>query len=126
VKPNEAILVIEDDTAAAAAMRVLLEVNDFEVQTYVSAEEFIDEFDGRPIGCLVLDVRLPGISGLELQKELANRDLGIPIVMISGHADEQARLQAIKNGASAFLLKPFSGKSLCQAIRDAITASNKS
>jgi FixJ family two-component response regulator len=126
VKPGGPIFVIEDDTAAAAAMRVLLEVNDFEVQTYVSAEEFIDDFDGLPVGCLVLDIRLPGISGLELQKELANRDLDVPIVMISGHADEQARVQAIKNGASAFLLKPFSGKSLCQAIRDAISASNKS
>lgn len=117
---QKTIIVVEDDSAAASAMKALLEVNGFDVQTYPSAEDFVCAYRGEPIGCLVLDIRLPGMNGLELQREITDRNWHLPIVMISGHADEQARVLAMKNGATAFLLKPFSGSSLRDAIHTAI------
>lgn len=116
------LFVVDDDVASALSLKALLGAYEFNVKLFDCAEDFLEAFDGRSKSCLVLDLRLPGMSGLDLQNELAQRDIRLPIVMISGHADEQSHAQAIRNGAAAFLQKPFSGKELCQAIWRAIGA----
>lgn len=120
---DEVVFVVDDDEASAISLQALLEANDFRVRVYSSAEEFLDAYQGEK-GCLVLDLRLPGMSGLELQKEVVDRGLGLPVVMISGHADGQSHRQAMANGSAAFLQKPFSGASLCCEVRRALLAAS--
>ena len=112
-------MVVDDDPASALSLKVLLEAYEYDVQVFHSAEEFLDSYDGQSPGCLVLDLRLTGMSGLDLQKDLAHRGVRLPIVMISGHADDKSHAQAIENGAIAFLQKPFSGCDLVTAIQRA-------
>lgn len=117
---SETVFVVDDDVASALSLQALLQAYDYDVQTYGSAEEFVSAYEGKQKGCLVLDLRLSGMSGLELQRELLARNWRLPVVMISGHADKQSTLQAAENGAADFLEKPFSGADICGAIRKAI------
>jgi len=112
--PNERVVaVIDDDQSVRGAIRSLLRSLGFRVETFASAEDFLD---ARPagIGCLILDVRLSGMSGLDLQQRLAVTGDAPPIVFISAHADQVARQQAI-----AFLRKPFAEAALIDAVRRA-------
>ena len=113
------VFVVDDDLASALSLQALLEAYGFDVRTFASAEEFLGAYDGRQQGCLVLDLRLPGMSGLELQRELIARNWRLPVIMISGHADRQSHFQAVENGAADFIEKPFSGADLFEAIRRA-------
>lgn len=109
--------VVDDNPASAMSLKAVLTAYEFNVKTFESAEAFLDILDDiHPESCLVLDLRLPGMSGLELQQELAVREVELPIVMISGHADQQSVDQALENGAASFLQKPFSGSDLRDAI----------
>lgn len=86
------------------------------VQSFNSAEDFLNQVNRETPGCLVLDVRMPGMSGLELQSQLAARDFTMPIVFITAHDNMQIRLQAMQAGAVAFLLKPFDDRALLDAV----------
>ena len=114
--------VVEDDEASAMAIEAVLKAHGFSVATFASAEQFheaLPQLDEK--ACLVLDVRLPGMSGLELQKLLVLEAAMMPVVMISGHADQAVVAQALENGAAAFLQKPFPGNELSEAIRKAMS-----
>jgi FixJ family two-component response regulator len=114
------VFVIDDDSAARAAIRSLLDSVGLHVETFGSAREFL-EF-GRPDApaCLVLDVRLPGMSGLDFQRDLAARGIAIPVIFITGHGDIPMSVEAMKAGAVEFLTKPFRGQVLLDAIQKAI------
>jgi DNA-binding response OmpR family regulator len=115
-----AVVVVDDDPDVREALRGLLRSVGLRVELFASVQEFLD--NGRPelAGCLVLDVRLPGRSGLDFQEELARANLRLPIIFISGHADVPMSVRAMKRGAVEFLTKPFRDQDLLDAIQLAI------
>jgi two-component system response regulator FixJ len=114
------VFIIDDDASVRKSLSRLLRSAGFEVETFATAELFLERehYDG--IGCLVLDVRMPGISGIDLQDKLSKADYSMPIVFITGHGDIPMGVHAIKKGAVDFLAKPFEGEELLQAVREAI------
>ncbi|MCU0950632.1 MAG: response regulator [Burkholderiaceae bacterium] len=101
------VYVVDDDEAVRDSLQWLLEGASYKVQTFDSAERFLAGFDARAIACLVLDVRMPGMSGLELQEELINRKAELPIIFITGHGDVPMAVSTMKKGAADFIEKPF-------------------
>ena len=115
---NGKVFVVDDDPAIRESLRFLLESVDLRVETYASAEEFLDKFNVSWGGCLVLDVKMPGgMGGLALQQELAVRGASIPIVFITAHGDIPLAVRACKAGALDFIEKPFSDAQLLQLVR---------
>lgn len=114
------VFVVDDDVSVREALGSLVRSAGFEVESFGSAQDFLDhEKPDRP-GCLVLDVRLPGLSGLDLQKRMVESSREIPIVFITGHGDVPTSVRAMKAGAVEFLIKPFSDQDLLDAIRQAV------
>jgi two-component system, LuxR family, response regulator TtrR len=105
--PVRTVYVVDDDEAVRDSLQWLLEGNSYQVRSFASAEDFLSEFEPDGVGCLVLDVRMPGMSGLELQAELAARKVDLPIVFVTGHGDVPMAVAAMKSGASDFIEKPF-------------------
>ena len=118
------IYVVDDDRAAAMSVSALLTTIGLNVEAYHSAQDFLAAFDRDRQGCLVLDVRMQGMDGLELQAALVADGVSIPIIMISGHADSDISRRALQNGAVAFLEKPFDGRELCRVVREALGRAN--
>jgi FixJ family two-component response regulator len=114
------VFVVDDDAGVRDATRSLLASIGLEVQTFESASEFLGSKRPEVPACLVLDVRLPGLSGLDLQRELALSKASIPIVFITGHGDIPMSVQAMKGGAVEFLTKPFRDQQLLDAVQLAI------
>ena len=114
------VFVVDDDVSVREALERLLRVVGFEVETFASAQDFLAHRRENAPSCLVLDVRLPGLSGLELQKLIAEANREIPIVFITGHGDVPTSVSAMKAGAVEFLVKPFSDQDLLDAIQQAI------
>jgi FixJ family two-component response regulator len=114
------VFVVDDDRGVREATRSLIASVGLRVQTFGSAQEFLRGPRPDSPACLVLDVRLPGLSGLDLQRELAQAGLAIPIVFITGHADVPMSVQAMKAGAVEFLTKPFRDQQLLEAVQQAI------
>ena len=115
------VFVVDDDSSVREAMQSLIRSAGLQVRTFSSAREFLQSKPSDLHGCLVLDVRLPGLSGLELQRELNGADIRIPIIFISGHADIHMSVKAMKAGAMEFLTKPFGDQELLDSIHLAIT-----
>jgi two-component system response regulator TtrR len=111
--------VVDDDEAIRTLWRWLLESNGVAVQTFATAAEFIAAYKEGGLACLVLDVRLPGMSGLELQDYLRQKGIEIPIVFVSGHGDVPTAVSAIKGGAVDFIQKPFGYREVLQIIQRA-------
>jgi len=114
------VYVVDDDASVREAVGSLIRSAGLRVQTFGSAQEFLAAPRAEVPSCLVLDLHLPGLSGLDLQQELANADVQIPIVFLSGHGDIPTSVRAIKAGALEFLTKPFAPEDLLNAIRDGI------
>jgi len=111
--------VVDDDEAIRTLWRWLMESNGIDVQTFATATAFIAAYRGGGPACLVLDLHLPGMSGLELQEYLTRQGIEIPIVFVSGHGDVPAAVSAIKGGAVDFIQKPFSYREVLTIIRRA-------
>jgi FixJ family two-component response regulator len=114
------ISIVDDDDSVREALKSLLKSAGFQVEAFASAEEFLNSSQLLETACLILDVRMPGMSGVELQDRLATSHGGLPIVFISAHADSEARARALENGAVGFLEKPFSDEALLDAIDAAV------
>jgi FixJ family two-component response regulator len=114
------VFVVDDDPAMRESLRWLLESVSLPVETFASAEEFLDDFDSARAGCLVLDVRMPGMSGLALQQELVSRGASIPVVFITAYGDIPLAVRACKAGAVDFIEKPFSDRRLLDLVREAL------
>jgi FixJ family two-component response regulator len=119
-KTDQMVFVIDDDSAVRAAIKRLLMAVGLSVETFGSGREFLESSLPDVPGCVVLDVRLPGHSGLDLQREFAEQDIHLPIIFITGHGDIPMSVQAMKAGAVEFLTKPFRDQDLLDAIGQAI------
>jgi FixJ family two-component response regulator len=117
---NPTVFVIDDDASVREALDSLIRSVGFQVRKFTSAAEFLDSKLPNAPSCLVLDVRLPGLSGLDLQRELTRMDVQIPIIFITGHADIPMSVSAMKAGAVEFLTKPFREQDLLDAIQQAV------
>jgi len=118
--PSPIVFVVDDDASIREALGSLIESAGLSVETFASAQEFLRHKRPQTPACLVLDVRLPGLSGLELQRKLAPASKRIPIIFITGHGDIPMSVQAMKAGAVEFLPKPFNDDQLLAAIEQAI------
>ncbi|MDA8253168.1 MAG: response regulator FixJ [Rhodospirillales bacterium] len=112
--------VVDDDEAVRASVCFLLESAGLAVATHATAEAFLQAAAGHPVGCLLTDVRMPGLGGLELQARLAAQGLRIPVIVMTGHGDVPTAVQAMKEGALDFLEKPFEDDQLLDAVRRAL------
>jgi FixJ family two-component response regulator len=118
--PSEVVFVVDDDASMRDAISRLLNAVGLTVQTFSSAKEFLNRKLPDVAGCVVLDVRLPGLSGLDLQREMVERGIHIPVIFITGHGDIPMSVQAMKAGAVEFLTKPFRDQDLLDAVRSGI------
>ncbi|MEA2572406.1 MAG: hypothetical protein QOI24_4407 [Acidobacteriota bacterium] len=116
------IAVVDDDESVRMALASLLRSVGFVVLLFASAEEFLRRQDVPPITCLILDVRMPGIDGLQLQKHLRTNGWRVPIIFLTAHGHDNGRAAAIAGGATAFLPKPFDADVLLNAVRSAVEA----
>ncbi|MBC8026383.1 MAG: response regulator transcription factor [Steroidobacteraceae bacterium] len=114
------VMVVDDDTGVRNAMRTLLKSVGIQSTLYASAQEFLGAYQPTLPGCLVLDIRMPGMSGLELQQELNLRGAVIPVIFMSGHGDIPMAVEAMQHGAFDFLQKPFRDQDLLDRIQRAI------
>ncbi len=120
MQPAPTVFVIDDDPAVLKSLRWLVESAGLAVETYASAQTFLKAFDRNRPGCVVADVRMPSMSGLELQRKLRTRRATIPIIVITGHADVPTAVQAMKAGAFDFIEKPLSGERVLDRIQQAV------
>ena len=118
-KPSP-VFVVDDDDAVRASLRLLLKSVGLPVETYASAQEFLGGYDPDRAGALVLDIRMPGMSGLELQQKLNEIHAIVPIVFITGHGDVPMAVEAMQHGAVDFIQKPFRDQDLIDRINQAL------
>jgi FixJ family two-component response regulator len=123
--PTQLVFVIDDDASMREAISRLLHAIGLTVRTFGSAREFLSTRLPDIPACIVLDVRLPGLSGLDLQREMVERGIHIPVVFITGHGDIPMSVQAMKAGAVEFLTKPFRDQDLLDAVRSGIQLDRK-
>jgi len=119
-KDNSKVYIVDDDNAVRDSLRWLVESIGLKVETFSSANEFLDVCDSNFSGCLVSDVRMQGMSGLELQEELNLKEIKLPIIFITGFGDIQMAVQAMQAGAVDFITKPFNDQELLDRIQHAI------
>jgi len=117
---NPRVFVVDDDPSVRCSLKLLISTIGLRIETFDSAETFLCRTPPDMVSCLVLDVRLHGLSGLDFQRELAARRIGIPIIFITGHGDIPMSVCAMKAGAVEFLTKPFRDQDLLDAIRIAL------
>ena len=118
--PNPIVFIVDDDLSVRRSTERLVQSAGLKVQTFISAKEFLKNVRFEGPACLVLDVRMPGLSGMDLQQELTQSGIQIPIIFITGHGDIPMSVRAMKAGAVEFLTKPFRSRSLLDAIRAAL------
>src|SRR5713226_9109487 len=114
------VAIVDDDDSMRSALLGLLESAEFPAQSFASAEEFLKSGQQHQIACLIADIRMPGMSGLELQAHLNAERCRVPIIFITAHGDEKMRLQARREGAVEFLSKPFDNEVLLDSVRAAL------
>jgi two-component system, LuxR family, response regulator FixJ len=115
-KDTTTIFVVDDEKSVRQALTEMLDVFGYNVEAYETAEGLLQSLDPPQVGCIVADVRMPGMNGIELVRELSRRDMAIPVVVISGHADIAMAVTAVKAGAEDFIEKPIDDSKLIAAI----------
>jgi FixJ family two-component response regulator len=114
------VAVVDDDELMRGALQGLLKAEGLPARAFASAEEFLESGEQHRCGCLIADIRMPGMSGLDLQAALKADRIAIPIIFITAHGDERMRLQALRSGAVEFLAKPFDDEVLLETVRAAL------
>jgi FixJ family two-component response regulator len=117
---NKVVAIVDDDDEMRVALGAMLRSAGFAARAFESAEEFINSGQQRQAGCLIADIRMPGMSGLELQAKLNAERCRIPIIFITAHGDAQMRMQALRAGAVEFLAKPFNDEALLETVGAAL------
>jgi FixJ family two-component response regulator len=114
------VAIVDDDDLMRSALQGLLKSVGLPAQVFASAEEFLKSGQQHQVGCLVADIRMPGMSGLELQAKLNADHCRIPTIFITAHGDEKMRMQALRAGAVEFMAKPFDDEALLESVRAAL------
>jgi two-component system response regulator FixJ len=117
--------IVDDDLEARQSLALLLRVHGFDARTYASGQSFLDQLAPPGSGCAVLDLRMPRMSGLEVQQEMARRGLTLPVVFVTGHGDVATAVAAMKLGALDFIEKPYGEAEALEAIRRALTTADR-
>ena len=117
---NVTVHIVDDDPSMLKYLSELVSTIDYKSKTYDNANDFLNSYKDDGLGCLILDLRLPGISGLELQQQLTDNNIDLPVIMISGFGDVSTAVKAMKAGVLDFLEKPFKGQELLDLIHNAI------
>ena len=117
---SQLVAIVDDDRSVQSALKDLMESAGLEARCFGSAEEFLEPDQRNQTGCLVADIRMPGMSGLELQAKLKAEGSRIPIIFITAHGDAKMKMKAMKAGAVEFLSKPFDDEVLLQKVRHAL------
>ncbi|HEX2243210.1 MAG TPA: response regulator [Gammaproteobacteria bacterium] len=120
IRSQQTVFIVDDDDDVRDALNLLMKSIGLPSKEYASARSFLEDFDGERPGCLVLDIRMPDMTGLELQRELLQRKAHIPIVFITGHADVPMAVETMKGGAVDFIQKPFRDQDLIDCIQHAL------
>jgi len=120
------VFVVDDDAGVRKSLSLSLSRRGYHVESYDSAEAFLGGLDDTKPGCLILDVRMPGLSGLDLQKALADRNVRIPIIFVTGHGDVPMSVEALRGGALDFLEKPFPQETLLARVDEALNRARES
>lgn len=115
------VFIVDDDTSVRDSLSMLLSMRGLSTQTFASAEDFLEAFQSHWRGCLVLDIRMPGMSGLELQQHLQQRGCTLPVIIVTGHGDVAAARQAFKARAVDFIEKPWNVDQLAESIDQALS-----
>lgn len=118
--PEPTVFVVDDDAAVRQSFEWLVGSVGLHTETYASAQDFLDAYDPARPGCLVLDVRMPGMSGLELQERLAGEGVSLPVIVVSGYGDVPTAVRVMKQGAVDFIEKPFSDQAMLDRIQASI------
>jgi FixJ family two-component response regulator len=116
----KSVAILDDDDSVRGALLGLLKAVGLPAQAFASAEEFLKSGQQHRIGCLIADIRMPGMSGLELQAKLNAERCRVPIIFITAHGDAKMRMQALRAGAVEFLAKPFDDEALLESVRAAL------
>lgn len=119
------VFIVDDDKAVRDSLTDLMDSVGIKGQSYATASDFLSNYSAERLGCLVLDIRMPGMSGLELQQELNRREAMLPIILITGHGDVPMAVQAMRNGALDFIQKPFHNQALLDIINLALQGCDK-
>jgi two-component system response regulator FixJ len=119
--PVSTVHVVDDDEAVRRSLAMLLGSFGLSAETYASAEDLLERLAGLALGCLVVDIRMPGMNGLELQEELTRRGCRLPVVVVTGHADVGLAVRAMKAGAVDFIEKPYSEDDMIHAVTSGLT-----
>jgi FixJ family two-component response regulator len=119
-KKAKLVVVVDDDDSIRSAVQDLLDAVGFQARGFESAEEFLKSGKQQETACLIADIRMPGMSGLELQAQLNAERCRIPIIFITAHGDEKMRMQALRAGAVEFMAKPFDDEALLENVRAAL------
>ena len=114
------VFIVDDDEVVRNTIGQLIESVHLKAKRFASGQNFLDSYDPAQPGCLVLDVRMPGMSGIQLQSKLREKDIHIPIIFITGHGDVPMAVRAVKNGAVDFIEKPFRNQALLDQIQEAL------
>jgi two-component system, LuxR family, response regulator FixJ len=114
------VFIVDDDEAVRDSLGLLLRAAGYRARCYASAKDFLKAFDPRDYGCIVLDIRMPGMTGLELQRHLIEIGCNIPVVFITGHGDIPMAVEAVRQGAVDFIQKPFDDQELVDRIEEAM------
>ena len=123
--PEPTVFVVDDDEAVRRFLSGLIASVGLRIEAYASAREFLDACDPDRPGCLLLDIRMPDMSGLELQKELKSRGIHLPVIILTGHGDVQVAVRAMKAGAVDFLEKPFNNQQLLDRVQQAVAENTR-
>jgi RNA polymerase sigma factor (sigma-70 family) len=118
--PFQIVYVVDDDLSARESLCWLLDTEGIQSEAFDSAEDFLARWSGHWVGCITVDIRMPGMSGLQLQEELNARNNRMPVIVLTGHADVPVAIRAMKQGAFDFLQKPYSDDELLACVKEAL------
>ena len=118
---DRCVYIVDDDEAVRDSLLVLLESKNYAVRSFVSAPEFLAAAPSLPLGCLIVDIRMPEMDGLELQQHLTHRSLDFPLIVITGHGDVPLAVRAMKAGAVDFIEKPFASEAILASLEAALS-----
>jgi FixJ family two-component response regulator len=125
MKNNATVFVVDDDPAVRDSLTLLLELEDIVVETFDSAAAFLADCRAVPRSCAIVDIRMPGMDGMQLQAELSKRGVLLPVIFLTGHGDIPLSVRAIKAGAVDFLTKPVTGAALLESVQAALLESER-